>query len=460
MKKYLFLVYLFSLSSFSNNCNEKVKVIYQNIITSIGNNSLYPPELFFSDGESSVAYMSSEGITIEQKAIDLFCNQANFEDKISYVIAHELAHYYLEHSWMSNTGLSYASSIGEFVEDSSYSLDQRKLSESQADLYAGFYGQIAGYNTLAHGADALTSIYEDYSLPNKLTGYPSFDERLAIIESKTETAQNLVTVFELGNVFLMNKNYNSAKYCFQFILKNKFNSREIYNNLGLSFLLYGISISDAPISNLVYPLFIDQQTRAEVTSTRSGSFSDNPKEMILEAQKLFNRALALDTSYEPAKQNLIVSDFLLQSTQQERCDFVKSLEASNIDSEFITDFKVINAVLESRKPKKINKLALKGSYVSRLNVLSSSIAQEVIINSDDVLKRLDIDLMELLMGSRGKKLKDTRFSLKNINDIQLIEDKKLTVFKIPKKRIDALFTAQEQAVFHTTAKGIYYVYEK
>ena len=59
-----------------------------------------------------------------------------------------LAHYYLEHSWMSNTGLSYASSIGEFVEDSSYSLDQRKLSESQADLYAGFYGQIAGYNTL------------------------------------------------------------------------------------------------------------------------------------------------------------------------------------------------------------------------------------------------------------------------------------------------------------------------
>ena len=460
MKKYLFLVYLFSVSSFANNCNETVKGIYQNIITSIGNNSLYPPELFFSDLESSVAYMSSEGITIEQKAIDLFCNQANFEDKMAYIIAHELAHYYLEHSWMSNTGLSYASSIGEFIEDSSYSVDQRKLSESQADLYAGFYGQIAGYNTLAYGADALTSIYDDYSLPKKLTGYPSFEERLAIIKSKTETAQNLVTVFELGNVFLMNKNYNSAKYCFQFILKNKFNSREIYNNLGLSFLLYGISISDAPISNLVFPLFIDQQTRAEVTSTRSGSFSNNPQEMILGAQKLFNRALVLDTSYEPAKQNLIVSDFLLQSTQQDRSDFVKSLETSNIDSEFITDFKVINAVLESRKPKKINKLALKGSYVSRLNALSSSIAQEVIISSDEVLKRLDIDLMELLMGSRGKKLKDTRFSLKNMNDIQLIEDKKLTVFKIPKKRIDALFTTQEQALFHTTAKGIYYVYEK
>ena len=423
---------------------------------------MYPPELHFSDETRSVAYMSSKGITIEQKAIDLFCGEDNFEDKIAYIIAHELAHYYLEHSWTSNTGLSYASSIGEFLEGSSIEdlHKTRKRNESQADLYAGFYGQIAGYNTLGFGEIALTEVYESYKLPKELKGYPSFDERIEILNSRIKKANNLALLFELGNVFLKNKNYNSAKYCFEFILKSKFNSREIYNNLGLSFLLFGVSISDKPISNLVYPLFIDQQTRVEVNSTRSGSFSDNPQEMILEAQKLFNRALALDTNYEPAKQNLIVSDFLLQSTQQDRSDFVKSLETSNIDSEFITDFKVINAVLESRKPKKINKLALKGSYVSRLNALSSSIAQEVIISSDEVLKRLDIDLMELLMGSRGKKLKDTRFSLKNMNDIQLIEDKKLTVFKIPKKRIDALFTTQEQALFHTTAKGIYYVYEK
>ena len=125
------------MSSFANNCNDKVLVIYQNIITSIGNNSLYPPELFFSDGESDVAYMSSEGITIEQKAINLFCSQANFEDKMAYVIAHELAHYYLEHSWTSNTGLSYASSIGEFLEGSSVEdlLKTKKRDESQADLF-------------------------------------------------------------------------------------------------------------------------------------------------------------------------------------------------------------------------------------------------------------------------------------------------------------------------------------
>ena len=129
MKKVYLILFLVNFSSFANNCNDAVKEIYQNIITSIGNNSLYPPELHFSDETRSVAYMSSKGITIEQKTIDLFCGEDNFEDKIAYIIAHELAHYYLEHSWMSNTGLSYASSIGEFVEDSSslYSAKQKKL---------------------------------------------------------------------------------------------------------------------------------------------------------------------------------------------------------------------------------------------------------------------------------------------------------------------------------------------
>ena len=68
--------------------------------------------------------------------------------------------------------------------------------------------------------------------------------------------------------------------------------------------------------------------------------------------------------------------------------------------------------------------------------------------------------MELMMGPRGKRIKGTRFDVKNMGDIQLIEDKKLTVFKIPIKRIEDLFTEKEQAVFHKTKKGIYYVYKR
>jgi hypothetical protein len=66
--------------------------------------------------------------------------------------------------------------------------------------------------------------------------------------------------------------------------------------------------------------------------------------------------------------------------------------------------------------------------------------------------------MELLMGSGGKKIKGTHYNVKMMGKIQVIEGEKITVFKIPKKLIEDSFTAQEQAVFYTTAKGVYYVY--
>ena len=105
---------------------------------SIGNSFPSPPKLNFSDKKRSVAFLNSKGITIETPIINLLCEDENFEDKIAYIISHELAHHYLSHTWMRNTGLGYASSIGEFIDEKSSSKDQRKLAESQADLFGGF----------------------------------------------------------------------------------------------------------------------------------------------------------------------------------------------------------------------------------------------------------------------------------------------------------------------------------
>ena len=103
-----FLIFLLSFKIYPSDCQERVIILFENIIESIGNKSLIEPELIFSNEESNPAYMSGESITIENKLINLFCQDENFEDKISFVIAHELAHYYLQHGWMINTGLSYA----------------------------------------------------------------------------------------------------------------------------------------------------------------------------------------------------------------------------------------------------------------------------------------------------------------------------------------------------------------
>jgi hypothetical protein len=460
MKKVYIILFLVNFSSYANNCNDAVKVIYQNIITSIGNNSLYPPELHFSDETRSVAYMSSKGITIEQKTIDLFCGKDNFEDKIAYIIAHELAHYYLEHSWMSNTGLSYASSIGEFVEDSSslYSAKQKKLSESQADLYAGFYGQIAGYNTLGFGEIALTEVYESYKLPKELNGYPSFDERIEILNSRIRKANNLALLFELGNVLLLSKQYNLAKECYETILKNKFNSREIYNNLGLAFLLYGISISEEDVANLLYPVYLDEQTRANISKTRSGDLFKDPKAMISMASILFNKALFLDPGYLPSKQNLLVSIFLEKENHTERTNFLEQSENDIVNNKVISDLKVINALLANVRIKRVKKMAKSASYISLLNT-TEEIYNGPIISDEEVLKRLEIDITELLMGFSGKTIKGSNFSFKKIKEIEIFEHKDFYIFKIPTIKYNNLFNEKEKRGFRKL-KGIgYYLYD-
>ena len=174
MRIIIFLSLFHNITFSQTECTEKTKIIYENIITSIGNSFPSPPKLNFSDHKRAVAFLSSEGITIETPIINLLCEDENFEDKIAYIISHELAHHYLSHTWMRNTGLGYASSIGEFIDEKSSSKDQRKLAESQADLFGGFFGQIAGYNVLGFAKSTLSDVYTHYNLPHEIKRISKF----------------------------------------------------------------------------------------------------------------------------------------------------------------------------------------------------------------------------------------------------------------------------------------------
>ena len=143
MKKLLLiLVFFFYNSLFSqlDSCTNSVTDIYNNIISNIANNFPAPPELSIIETKNNPAYISKGTIYIDLRLVELFCNQENFESKIAYVLSHELAHHYLYHSWASKTGLAYSNSLGEFIEDNSnqYSEKQRKLDESQADIFWWF----------------------------------------------------------------------------------------------------------------------------------------------------------------------------------------------------------------------------------------------------------------------------------------------------------------------------------
>ena len=374
MKKifFYFIVFIFSLklSSQLKSCEDNTLIIYNNIINNIANNFPPPPDIKITKTRNNPAYISKGSIYIDARLINLFCDKDNFESKIAYVLSHELAHHYLNHSWASNSGIAYSTSIGEKIVDNSnqFSKKQRMMDESQADLFGGFFSQISGYNALLYAEETLDLIYEEYSLPKEINGYPSLNERFDIINSNIKKSNDLAKIFKFGNLSLAIGKLGMARNCFKEILSNNFTSREIYNNLGLSYLLNAIENSESEISKYSYPIFIEQNTRAEVQSTRSGGFTNDPILDLNEAIKFFENSLRLDNDFEPAKINLLVSSLILNKLNDNLGkEYINDLEKnSSIDNVKLNDLKVIYHLLMG-KAKKASKLASKGSQISLFN---------------------------------------------------------------------------------------------
>ena len=430
---YLILLFYYQGNGYSDNCIDKTKKIYSDIINSIGVSFPLPPELIFSDSQNNPAYISNKGIVIEKKLIELFCQDENFDSQIAYVISHELAHHYLNHMWMKNSGFGYSSSIGNYIYDQSRDKNQRKLAESQADLFGGFYGQISGYDVLSNAESSLIKIYEEYNIPKEIEGYPSLSERIEIINSNIESAETLEEFFHLGNVLMKGNFYNEAKESYELILKNNFNSREILNNLALVYLKFGISISEEKISKLIYPLYIDNNTRLSTERTRSGSFSNEPKELFKKSISLFETALSFDSNYLPAKQNLFVAMYL-ESNEDRRYRVLEDIEDSELSDSIKTDFIVIDMIMNNEKFKKISKLASRGSSISKMN-LDDDKKGNTYISDISILNSFGIDNSEYIFGFRRpfKRLKSSTSSLqikrKTFGDNILYDFDKLLILK-------------------------------
>jgi tetratricopeptide (TPR) repeat protein len=434
MKKFFIIIlfFLFNISfSQSDSCENSVISVYNNLITSWGNNFPAPPEIRIVKTKNNPAYISKGIIYLDLRLVELFCEQENFESKIAYVLSHELAHHYLNHSWTSSTGLAYSNSIGEFIEDNSnqYSEKQRKLDESQADMFGGFFSQISGYQALSFGEETLKSIYEEYKVPEEMFGYPSLRERVDILESNVSKSNNLAKIFEFGNLSLAIGKLGMARNCFKEILSNNFTSREIYNNLGLSYLLNAIENSVVSVSKYSYPIFIEQNTRAEVQSTRSGSFSNDPVRDLKEAIKYFDNAIRLDGDFEPAKVNLLVSSLILNKLNNNLGkEYLNDLfdQDSSIDNVKLNDLKVIYHLLMG-KAKKASRLASKGSQISLFNTDLDSKSYKKLV--DVKIPKYDNDMTDfsnlMFMG-----LDKPYSSISSVNGKIEIEEKNEKEFSI------------------------------
>ena len=346
---------LFIISSFSIAAQQvsetSARKVYHQIVDAIGNNNPRYPDLVFKDSEKSPASYNpkKKTITIENKVLKIcYSFGKDSLNALSYILAHELGHHYRDHGWMSQ----YASlDFGDALDSQNKTPEQREGYEIEADIYAGFYAHIAGYNALKVAASFLDSIYKSYSLPHDLKHYPTLDNRKSIIAHNILDFEELRDIFDLANIVMSTGQYDYAQELFQHIVDKGFTSREIYNNLGLCYVYEALDLGLEDLYfSVIIPFEIDLSTRLESNGLTRGSIGAQQQAITLfnDAKREFETAIQLDNDYFIAKKNLFFTNVALIHLNQKVKDQISldDLIAENQSCEFC--LKGHSAVVEKK----------------------------------------------------------------------------------------------------------------
>jgi len=307
--KHLILGFFFLSSSLCINqelAKSTVNLVFDNIIQSIGNNNPRPPSLLISETSNNPAvyYPITKKILIEQKVLEI-CHGFGKDslNALSYILAHELAHHYNNHDFLAKYAtLDFSNEVDQEIESSQQRIDD----ESEADIYAGFFSHIAGYDALSVAEQFLDQIYAEYNLPHTLPNYPTLIERKTIIQKNKEDFEILRTIFDNANILMALGEYVYAQDFFEYILNKGFTSREIYNNLGLCYIYEALDLGvEAASFEALIPFQIDLSSRIRVSELGRGlSVKEKALNKLNRAIQYFEIALEQDKEYDLSKQNI------------------------------------------------------------------------------------------------------------------------------------------------------------
>lgn len=271
---------------------------------------------------SAMILYKEQKIFLEEAAYDL-CTKtfaADSLDALASYLAHEIAHFRSNHSVKSHY-------TKEFKEDI-YDIEGDKLSqalktlpqstknevillmfnsmtattESEADLDGGFLAYLAGFKTTGIQEKILRKTYSVFKInPNPENGnYPSLEERININKRTEKELATLINLFETGNLLTAVGQYKEAIFCYQEVLK-KFQSREIYNNLGVLYSLAFLDKVDPSKVKYAFPIELDIKSRLDATKNIE---QHNLAELLDAAMEHFQFAINKDPDYAIGHLNL------------------------------------------------------------------------------------------------------------------------------------------------------------
>lgn len=287
-------------------------------------------------------------------------------DALAFLLGHELGHYIHSHRVVNHNithaapGLASSEEITKAMEVMPMETTQQEFKqkldaaiwnydstheEAEADFEGGFLGYLAGYEPMAAGKEFLRKAYDHpfMNLTKETPGYPSFDERLEVIENTTKELETLIPIFEMANYLIAIEQYYDAIPYLERVL-DKFQSREVYNNIGVATILEILTLFEEPLTEYKFPLSLDANFRLPHPNFSlehdSGGFHDiRPEEYVKflkchqnriqkeinKAENYFEKAIYLDPDYGTAYLNLSIA----QSIKALLYKWTQSFESNN-----------------------------------------------------------------------------------------------------------------------------------
>lgn len=287
-----------------------VEETYKKLVSAIGSQGKIPPAISTSRSTTYVAYYSpsSNTIFVEEKFLSI-CAEfgADSVKALSFILGHELAHFFRNHAWLTSEGIGYVAA--EMKDDwKVLGEENHAKDETEADIFSGFYNQVAGMEVMDIAPSVLKKVYEAYGLSEELDGYPSLSQRMQIAGNAKDKAYEMFVLFQTGTLALIAGQYSSAKSVFAHLYNSNYTGVEILNNLALCYLFEGQTLLGED-RMYYYPLMLDMDTKLD--GTRGDDQKAKAKELIETAIKYLREAEFKDPKYLPARINLAAAALMI-----------------------------------------------------------------------------------------------------------------------------------------------------
>jgi predicted Zn-dependent protease len=280
-----------------------------------------PRLLVIKDKSLRVIALPDGGIVLSTGAINLcYATADNAEDRLAFVLAHEIAHQLKDDFWhmrffQAIDSMEASGGACEGCRELASRTDDSSAKEMQADENAIVYSTMAGFDARAIVGKEHESFFKEWAaamsagrLMQETSGtHPSPAQRAQAVRTRLNAVLENLEAFELGVLFLESGMNGEAVLSFRTFLPH-FPAREVYNNLAVAH--YRVAL-DLYLLHIGRPTFaIDVIADPNSTAAYSLRDGETPPEFdrhIARAIEYFGNAISQDPDYLPAYLGLAAS---------------------------------------------------------------------------------------------------------------------------------------------------------